>query len=264
MAGLEKQGNKRDDYAVFLHYAYPPAVSARRQLYAERKNFGDQRQRITEIMVMKEMPGERETHLLNRGHYENRGEVVRRATPKVLPPFPVDAPKNRLGLAQWLTSDDHPLLARVTVNRYWQMIFGRGLVSTSEDFGMQGKPSTHPKLLDWLARDFIHSGWDLHQLLRKMVLSHTYRQSSKIQSATQESDPENLLLSRAPTYRLPAEMIGMAYWHKANFYIRKLEERVPSLMTLRFPSSRSIQMVHPMFIEEVCTPIGSGPVRHRS
>ena len=207
LAGLEKQGNKRDDFAVFLHYAYPPAVSARRQLYAERKNFGDQRQRITEVMVMKEMPGERETHLLNRGHYENRGEVVRRTTPKVLPPFPVDAPKNRLGLAQWLTSDDHPLLARVTVNRYWQMIFGRGLVSTSEDFGMQGKPSTHPKLLDWLARDFIHSGWDLHQLLRKMVLSHTYRQSSKIQSATQESDPENLLLSRAPTYRLPAEMI---------------------------------------------------------
>ena len=95
-------------------------------------------------MVMKEMPGLRETHVLERGLYSERGEVVKRATPRVLPPLPEDAPKNRLGLARWLTSPDHPLLARVTVNRYWQMIFGRGLVSTSEDFGMQGKPRPIP------------------------------------------------------------------------------------------------------------------------
>ena len=96
---------------------------------------------------MKEMPGVRETHILDRGHYENRGEVVQRATPEVLTPFPDGASKDRLGLAKWLTATDHPLLARVTVNRYWQMIFGRGLVSTSEDFGMQGKPPTQNRLL---------------------------------------------------------------------------------------------------------------------
>ena len=153
------------------------------------------------------MSGLRETHILERGHYENRGEVVDRATPEVLTPFPQGAPINRMGLAKWLTASDHPLLARVTVNRYWQMIFGRGLVSTSEDFGMQGKPPTHPELLDWLARDFIDSGWNLRHLLKKMVLSATYRQKSQFTPATRELDPENLFLSRAPAYRLPAEMI---------------------------------------------------------
>ena len=207
LAGLRK---KIDDSAVreiFLHSAHKPSMAARQALYKERKSFGDQRQRLSEIMVMKEMPGLRETHILDRGHYENRGKVVNRATPAVLTPFPEGAPLDRLGLARWLTSSDHPLLARVTVNRYWQMIFGRGLVSTSEDFGMQGKPPSHPELLDWLARDFVKSGWNLHHLLKKMVLSHTYRQESKILPNAQEIDPENLLLSRAPAYRLPAEMI---------------------------------------------------------
>jgi hypothetical protein len=128
-------------------------------------------------------------------------------TPEFLPDGTNPIKKNRLELARWLTSPDHPLLARVTVNRYWQMIFGRGLVSTSEDFGSQGKPPTHPELLDWLARDFIDSGWNLRHLFTKMVLSSTYRQKSKFIPATRELDPENLLLSRAPAYRLPAEMI---------------------------------------------------------
>jgi hypothetical protein len=207
LAGLSK---KIDDSAVreiFLHSAHKPSMAARQTLYRERKSFGDQRQRLSEIMVMKEMSGLRETHILDRGHYENRGKVVNRATPDVLTPFPDGAPNDRLGLARWLNSSDHPLLARVTVNRYWQMIFGRGLVSTSEDFGMQGKPPSHPELLDWLSRDFVNSGWNLHHLLKKMVLSHTYRQESKIMPNAQEIDPENLLLSRAPAYRLPAEMI---------------------------------------------------------
>ena len=207
LAGLRE---KIDDSAVreiFLYSAHKPSVSARQALYAERKSLGDQRQRLSEIMVMKEIPGVRETHILERGHYENRGEVVQRATPEVLTPFPNGAPRDRLGLAEWLTNADHPLLARVTVNRYWQMIFGRGLVSTSEDFGMQGKPPTHPELLDWLARDLINSGWNLHHILKKMVLSHTYRQESRIISLAQEKDPENLLLSRSSAYRLPAEMI---------------------------------------------------------
>ncbi|MDG1324717.1 MAG: DUF1553 domain-containing protein [Opitutales bacterium] len=207
LAGLSKKIHDSAVREIFLHSAHKPSMTARQSLYRERKSFGDQRQRLSEIMVMKEMPGLRETHILDRGHYENRGEVVNRATPAVLTPIQEDAPLDRLGLARWLTSSDHPLLARVTVNRYWQMIFGQGLVSTSEDFGMQGKPPTHPDLLDWLARDFVHSGWDLHHLLKKMVLSHTYRQESKISATALEEDPENLLLSRAPSYRLPAEMI---------------------------------------------------------
>ena len=199
--------SEQNGLSIFLQDAYTPAVTARQQLYTERKSFGDQRQRLTEVMVMKEMPGLRETHILERGHYENRGRVVNRATPKVLTPFPKGVPMDRMGLAKWLTTSDHPLLARVTVNRYWQMIFGRGLVSTSEDFGLQGKPPSHPELLDWLARDFINSGWNLHHLLKKMVLSHTYRQNSRISADAKEKDPENLLLSRSPAYRLPAEMI---------------------------------------------------------
>tara|TARA_B100001115_G_scaffold182171_1_gene177830 strand:+ start:551 stop:4282 length:3732 start_codon:yes stop_codon:yes gene_type:complete len=207
LSGLAKGSEEEARRAVFLQSVYPPAVTAQREIYNERKSFGDQRQRLTEIMVMKEMPGLRETHVLGRGLYSERGEVVERATPQVLPRLPKGAPKNRLGLAEWLTSPDHPLLARVTVNRYWQMIFGRGLVSTSEDFGMQGKPPTHPQLLDWLARDFVNSGWDLRRLLKTMVLSHTYRQESRILANAKEQDPENLLLSRAPAYRLNAEMI---------------------------------------------------------
>ena len=195
------------EYEAFLRNQYDPYRAQLEILAKERKKWGDARQKIPEIMVMKEMPGLRETYILERGHYANRGKAVDRGTPEVLPAFPEREPANRLGLAKWLTSSDHPLMARVTVNRYWQMIFGRGLVSTSEDFGMQGKPPTHPELLDWLARDFVNSGWDLHHLIKKMVLSHTYGQESKILPSTLEEDPENLLLSRAPAHRLPAEMI---------------------------------------------------------
>ena len=207
LAGISNTIKEDDEFTIFFQSAHPKSVSALQTLEKERKAFGDKRQKLREIMVMKEMPGLRETHILERGHYANRGKVVERASPAVLPAFPPSEPLNRLGLAKWLTTSDHPLMARVTVNRYWQMIFGQGLVFTSEDFGMQGKPPTHPDLLDWLARDFVNSGWDLHHLLKKMVLSHTYRQESKILANALEEDPENILLSRAPSYRLPAEMI---------------------------------------------------------
>lgn len=163
---------------------------------------------IPEIMTMAEAESERQTYLLERGHYENRGEPVEPATPAFLPPMPDDAPANRLGLARWTVSPDNPLTARVTVNRYWQMMFGTGLVSTSEDFGSQGRSPTHPELLDWLARDFIESGWNVRRLLKKIALSATYRQSSDITSGEMVTrDPENKLLSRFPAPRLPAEMI---------------------------------------------------------
>ena len=116
---------------------------------------------ITEIMVMRERLSPRSTYRLQRGAYDAPQELVTAETPRSLPPFPAEQPRNRLGLAHWLTAPNHPLTARTTVNRYWQMLFGQGLVSTPEDFGSQGKPPSHPKLLDWLAKDFIDHDWDL-------------------------------------------------------------------------------------------------------
>ena len=124
-----------------------------------------------------------------------------------MPPFPEDQPRNRLGLARWLVAPQHPLTARVAVNRCWQICLGHGLVRTPEDFGSQGQPPTHPELLDWLARDFVDHGWDVKRLLKQIVLSATYRQSSVCSAEVYERDPENLWLARAPRYRLPAEMI---------------------------------------------------------
>jgi len=207
LAGKKKELSPEDEFKLFLESKYDPYRTQKNALVTDRKAFGNQRQRLTEIMVMKEMPGNRETHILNRGLYSDRKAVVTAETPDFLPNEEKSPKENRLGLARWLTSPEHPLLARVTVNRYWQMIFGRGLVSTSEDFGSQGKPPTHPEMLDWLARDFIDSGWDLRHLFKKMVLSSTYRQKSQFTPLSRELDPENLLLSRAPSYRLPAEMI---------------------------------------------------------
>ena len=207
LAGAGQEDAEDELFAAFLRTTYGPYVEQLKKLREARKAFGDARQRLTEIMVMKEMPTPRVTHVLKRGLYSERGEVVERNVPAVLPSMPSDLPRDRLGLARWLTAPDHPLLARVTVNRYWQMLFGRGLVPTSEDFGSQGRPPTHPELLDWLARDFVASGWDLRHLFKTMLLSATYRQKSFIEPKALEADPENLLLARSSAYRLPSEMI---------------------------------------------------------
>ena len=130
-----------------------------------------------------------------------------REHPRQLLAFPDSLPRNRLGLAKWLFLPENPLTARVTVNRYWQMFFGRGLVETPEDFGNQGSLPTHPELLDWLAVDFMESGWDLRHLIRQIVLSETYQQSSRITEEHQAKDPANRWLARGPSYRLPGEMI---------------------------------------------------------
>ncbi len=162
---------------------------------------------IPEVMVMQEMQQRRSTYILDRGQYDSPTEQVYAATPAAILPFSEHLPKNRLGLAQWLVSPEHPLTSRVTVNRYWQMLFGRGLVETPHDFGTQGALPTHPKLLDWLALDFQQSGWDLRALLKKMVMSYTYRQASEVTPDHQAADPKNLWLARAPSYRWQAELI---------------------------------------------------------
>lgn len=161
----------------------------------------------TAIGIMRERKTPRQTYVLERGVYDQRGEKVDPSVPGFLPGMSDDLPRNRLGLARWLTSPNHPLTARVAVNRYWQMLFGEGLVRTPEDFGNQGEVPSHPELLDWLARDFVESGWDVHRLLKQMAMSKTYAQSTVVTAETRGKDPENRWLARGVGKRLSAEMI---------------------------------------------------------
>ena len=170
---------------------------------AEETKFADE---TREIMVMRELAQPKPAFVLFRGQYNERRDEVKMGTPKSLPPLPNGAPNNRLGLAQWLTSKEHPLFARVEVNRLWQMLFGRGIVKTSEDFGSQGAKPSHPELLDWLAVDF-QKNWDTKALLKTIVMSETYQQRSVADKTTMTDDPENEWLARGPRFRLPAEMI---------------------------------------------------------
>jgi hypothetical protein len=176
-------------------------------LKTKAEYFATQRQAPV-VMVMEELPTPRETHLLKRGAYDLPGEKVEPAVPEqLLGAWPAGAPKNRLGLAQWLTKPDHPLVGRVVVNRFWQQFFGQGLVKTSENLGLQGESPSHPELLDLLARDFIDSGWNVKALVKRIVLSNVYRQDSAASKERIAKDPENRLLARGPRFRLPAEVI---------------------------------------------------------
>jgi hypothetical protein len=158
------------------------------------------------VMVMNDST-ERDAFVLARGSYDAPTEKVPAAAPSVIMEFSDDYPKNRIGLARWLTSSSNPLTARVYVNRLWANLFGQGIVKTIEDFGSQGSLPSHPELLDWLAADFMENGWDTKYILKKMVMSGTYMQSSSITPAKREIDPENIYLSRGPRFRLSAEEI---------------------------------------------------------
>jgi hypothetical protein len=158
-------------------------------------------------MVMQDISDVRPTYVLSRGIYtEPRGEV-RAEVPASLPRLPSTAPRNRLGLAQWLVADENPLTARVTVNRFWQQVFGVGLVKTANDFGVQGEVPEYVELLDWLAADFRAHGWDVKRLMKTIVTSHTYRQSSRGSAELFELDPENRWLARGPRFRMPSWML---------------------------------------------------------
>ncbi|MEO0445878.1 MAG: PSD1 and planctomycete cytochrome C domain-containing protein [Verrucomicrobiota bacterium] len=159
------------------------------------------------VHVMKDAEEDPGSFIFERGSYLSPGDSVDYGTIDALHSFPADAPRNRLGLAQWLVSEENPLVARVAVNRWWAELFGRGIVETLDDFGMQSAPPSHPELLDWLAVDFVEKGWSLKALLRTLVTSTTYRQSAAVQAEAMTADPENRLLWRAPRHRLPAELI---------------------------------------------------------
>lgn len=187
------------------------APATQREAQATAAALREQRAKFVEslptVMVMEEMATHRETFVLKRGEYDKHGEPVTPGVPASLPPLPSGSARNRLGLAQWLVSPANPLTARVAVNHQWQMLFGTGLVKTTEDFGSQGEPPSHPELLDWLATEFVRTGWDVKRLLKTMVMSAAYRQSSRVTPELPARDPENRLLAHGPRVRLSAEMI---------------------------------------------------------
>ncbi|MFM7260199.1 MAG: DUF1553 domain-containing protein, partial [bacterium] len=210
--------------------ARDPALDARFRAYfarvapetfALRTDLANARERLVvhtaafDALVMDTAPARRETRILHRGNYADPREAVTAATPSALPALPVSAsapvsdatPPTRLMLAAWTVSPDNPLVARVAVNRIWQVFFGTGLVKTGADFGMQGEAPSHPELLDWLAVDFVESGWDIKRLVRAIVTSRTYRQSSATTPDALARDPDNRLLARGPRFRLPAELV---------------------------------------------------------
>jgi hypothetical protein len=198
------KGGLIDDFRVFGRDLTSETNAELQKARAELFAFQDAQK---ELMVMKELPQPKKAYVLTRGEYDKRGEEVGPTTPASLSPFPKGAPKNRLGYAQWLTAPEHPLMARVTVNRLWQSLFGRGLVKTTEDFGSQGERPLYPELLDYLAMKFIQSGWDVKALVKEIVTSQVYRQNSFADAKTMTDDPENQWLARGPRFRLPAEMI---------------------------------------------------------
>jgi len=188
-----------------------PARECAAELRTARRKFVKQEDQVHEVSVMEELPEPRPTYILTRGAYDapktDENRVHRDTFQQILIPFPADAPRNRLGLAQWLTNPSHPLTSRVFLNRLWANFFGHGLVSTPENFGRQGAPPTHPALLDWLARDFIDHGWDIKRMCRQFVLSASYRQDSRASAELRERDPENALMAHGPSHRLSAEQI---------------------------------------------------------
>ena len=220
----ERTASQRDKLGTYFLDRMAPAElrEAREQLLTLERERVELLDSFPTTMVMQELPEPRPAHILVRGVYDRPGERVERATPAALGPWPADAPRDRLGFARWLVERRHPLTARVAVNRLWQMLLGTGLVKTVDDFGSQGEWPSHPELLDWLAAEFPAEpsenpsiraalpkdhAWDVRALLRAIVTSNTYRQSSRVTPELLQRDPDNRLLARGPRTRLAAEMV---------------------------------------------------------
>jgi uncharacterized protein DUF1553/uncharacterized protein DUF1549/concanavalin A-like lectin/glucanase superfamily protein/cytochrome c len=220
------EGPERE--ALFEHFLervdgpYQEALAALRKLREDENRLIDA---VPEIMVMREISPRRPTHLLKRGAYDAPGEEVEPGAPERILPYSPDLPRTRLGLARWVTDRKNPLTARVIVNRAWKAHFGRGLVATVEDFGSQGQAPSHPRLLDFLAGNFMDHGWDLKALHRLIALSATYRQMTRADPALLERDPENRLLARGPKHRFDAEEIRDAALAVSGLLVRKVGGR---------------------------------------
>jgi hypothetical protein len=208
----EQVAQLREHYLGRICAATKPVLDPLNQAVAELKKRRDAyNDAIPQTFVFKDLDKPRQAHVMLRGAYDKPGDPVEPAVPAVLPPLKraPDAPPraNRLDLARWIMAPENPLTARVAVNRFWQQFFGTGLVTTPDDFGSQGQPPSHPQLLDWLAAEFRDTDWDVKHLVRLMVTSATYRQSSKVPSDLLAKDPGNRLLARGPRFRLDAEQL---------------------------------------------------------
>ncbi|MDX2029632.1 MAG: DUF1553 domain-containing protein [Blastocatellia bacterium] len=211
LSGISGKRTKEESDRLREYFLTQVAPEAMRRQHAELKALRAQKKSfdktILNTMVMMELGKPRDTFVLGRGDYRNKTEKVEPGVPAVLPPLPKGEKVNRLTLAKWLVDPAHPLTARVAVNRYWQMFFGMGIVKTSEDFGVQGERPVNQELLDWLATEFVRTGWNGKAMQKLILTSATYRQSSKVTPALYEKDPENRLFARGPRHRLPAETI---------------------------------------------------------
>jgi hypothetical protein len=210
LATAPDRRTKKQKDTLRTHY-FASIDPAHRDLTREHKKLQARRDSLNKgtvtTLVFKEMAKPRDAFMLERGQYDAKGDKMSRRTPEFLPPMKNDMPRNRIGFAQWLLAPEHPLTARVAANRHWQQLFGVGLVKTAEDFGNQGEPPSHPRLLDWLAVQYRESGWDTKALMKLLVTSATYRQSTEAPSETYHADRENRLLARGPRFRLDAEML---------------------------------------------------------
>jgi hypothetical protein len=225
VAIANKEPAKRTDKeTATLRQSYDEWLALNKQRVAERiaQLQSEQAAAYPATMIMRDLPQPRPTHILNRGQYNEPKAEVKPNVPAIFPPLPEGELANRLALARWLVGPQHPLTARVTVNRYWQRLFGVGLVKTAEDFGLQSESPSHPELLDWLATEFIRNRWDNKQLLKTIVMSATYRQSSHAGRAAFERDPENRLLARGPRMRLDAEEVRDAALAASGLLVTKL------------------------------------------
>ena len=207
LADDQRSEEDRQKLTEFFQGTVPQRREAQDQVDGLTKQVDQTDLKIPTTLVMQELASPRETFVLMRGAYNKRGQRVDPEAPAVLPTMAANLPRNRLGLAQWLVDASNPLPARVTVNRFWQSLFGTGLVRTSEDFGAQGEAPSHPELLDWLAVEFIEGGWDVKAMMRLLVTSSTYRQSSRLSRTLLDRDPQNRLLARGPRFRLQSEFV---------------------------------------------------------
>ena len=231
--------------AYYFANVSEPAQKLNGQLHDLRKQLNALTEPIPEVMVMQELPHPKPCYILKRGAYDAHGEEVTASTPAVLPPMTASEPRNRLGLAEWLFDAKNPLTARVAVNRLWQQMFGQGIVASSDNFGSQGSPPSHPELLDWLACDFRDGGWDVKRMLKQIAMSATYRQSSRADEELLNRDPDNRLLARGPARRLTAEMLRDQALADSGLLVEKLGG--PSVKPYQPAGVWEVAMGHPNY-----------------